>query len=180
MLTLAVKEQSVSYQQDSGGGSDGKGWLVSVAEFCRSASRLDPSWLRCSVRFVLPVPLVPKDASEPHVKLINKKCDDRANVPLLPARRANQLLKELRQGWRINGRGHLQRHYLFKDFARALAFANRVGTVAEAEGHHPDLYVAWGKCKIEIWSHKANGLTESDFVLAAKFERLFTPSQTKS
>jgi 4a-hydroxytetrahydrobiopterin dehydratase len=50
-----------------------------------------------------------------------------------------------------------------------------VGTVAEAEGHHPDLYLAWGKCKIEIWSHKIKGLTESDFVLAAKAERKFKP-----
>ena len=51
----------------------------------------------------------------------------------------------------------------------------RLGAVAEAEGHHPDLYVAWGKCKIEIWSHKIKGLTESDFFLAAKAERKFKP-----
>jgi 4a-hydroxytetrahydrobiopterin dehydratase len=65
--------------------------------------------------------------------------------------------------------------YTFKDFAQALAFANKVGAVAEAEGHHPDLFLAWGKCKIEIWSHKIKGLTESDFVLAAKAEQKFKP-----
>ena len=114
------------------------------------------------------------------MKLVNKRCDDRATVPILTARRARQLLKQLKGGWRINGRGHLQRHYIFKDFARALAFANKVGTVAEAEGHHPDLYVAWGRCKIEIWSHKVKGLTESDFVLAAKSEQMFKPTHAQS
>ena len=69
----------------------------------------------------------------------------------------------------------MARLYTFKDFAQALVLANKVGAVAEAEGHHPDLYLAWGKCKIEIWSHKINGLTESDFVLAAKAERKFKP-----
>jgi 4a-hydroxytetrahydrobiopterin dehydratase len=73
-------------------------------------------------------------------------------------------LKELGQRWEINGRGHLMRLYIFKDFAQALAFTKKVGALAEAEGHHPDLYLAWGKCKIEIWSHKIQGLTDSDFV----------------
>jgi 4a-hydroxytetrahydrobiopterin dehydratase len=67
--------------------------------------------------------------------------------------------------------------YTFKDFAQALAFVNKVGAVAETEGHHPDLYLAWGKCKIEIWSHKIKGLTESDFILAAKADLEFAPSR---
>jgi len=58
---------------------------------------------------------------------------------------------------------------------QSLEFANKVGAVAEAEGHHPDLHVAWGKCTVEIWSHKINGLTESDFYLAAKADREFEP-----
>ncbi|RPH78790.1 MAG: 4a-hydroxytetrahydrobiopterin dehydratase [Nitrospiraceae bacterium] len=109
------------------------------------------------------------------MKLADKNCSDGGSVPPLKATRAKELLKELGQGWKLNGRGHLERHYTFKDFAQSLAFANKVGTVAEAEGHHPDLYVAWGKCKIEIWSHKVKGLTESDFVLAAKAEQKFKP-----
>ena len=109
------------------------------------------------------------------MKLADKTCSDGGSVPPLKVLRARELLKELGQGWRLNGKGHLVRRYTFKDFAQALAFANKVGAVAEAEGHHPDLYVAWGKCKIEIWSHKINGLTESDFVLAAKAERKFKP-----
>ena len=70
--------------------------------------------------------------------------------------------------------GHLQRTYEFADFAAALAFANRVGAIAEEQGHHPDLYVAWGKCGVEIWTHKIDGLTESDFFLAAKVDRAFS------
>jgi 4a-hydroxytetrahydrobiopterin dehydratase len=109
------------------------------------------------------------------MKLPDKKCQDGDSLHPLKALPARELLKELGQGWTLNGRGHLERHYTFKDFAQALAFAKKVGAVAEAEGHHPDLYLAWGKCKIEIWSHKVKGLTESDFILAAKTEQKFKP-----
>ena len=74
--------------------------------------------------------------------------------------------------WTLSGKA-IEREFILADFAEALAFANKVGAVAEAEGHHPDLYVAWGKCKVEIWTHKINGLTESDFYLAAKADREF-------
>lgn len=93
----------------------------------------------------------------------------------MKALHARELLKQLGRSWRLNGKGHLQRLYTFKDFAQALAFANKVAAVAEVQGHHPDLYLAWGKCKIEIWSHKVKGLTESDFILAAKADRKFKP-----
>lgn len=109
------------------------------------------------------------------MKLADKKCSDGANVSPLKVFRARELLKELGQGWKLNGKWHLERRYTFKDLAQSLAFANKVGAVAEAEGHHPDLYLAWGKCKIEIWSHKIKGLTGSDFILAAKAERKFKP-----
>ena len=112
------------------------------------------------------------------MKLADKKCSDGVNVSPLKVLRSRELLKELGQGWKLNGRGHLERHYTFTDFAQAPAFANKVGAVAEAEGHHPDLSLAWGKCKVEIWSHKIEGLTESDFVLAAKAERKFKPFRT--
>jgi 4a-hydroxytetrahydrobiopterin dehydratase len=87
--------------------------------------------------------------------------------------RAQELLTQLARGWQINKDDHLERLYTFSDFARALDFVNKVGAIAEAEGHHPDLYLAWGKCKVEIWTHKINGLTESDFYLAAKADRAF-------
>lgn len=90
--------------------------------------------------------------------------------------RAEELLRELDDGWGLNPDGHLERAYAFKNFAEAMAFANKTADVAEDEGHHPDLYIAWGKCKVEIWTHKISGLTESDFYLAAKADRAFNAS----
>jgi 4a-hydroxytetrahydrobiopterin dehydratase len=81
-----------------------------------------------------------------------------------------KLLKELKDGWCINEAGHLYREYLFDNFIEALSFATQIGNLAEKEGHHPSLTIAWGKCTVEIWTHKINGLTESDFILAAKIE----------
>lgn len=66
----------------------------------------------------------------------------------------------------------LEKSYAFPDFAQALAFVNKVGALAEAEGHHPDLHLAWGKVRIEIWTHAIGGLSESDFILAAKIDAL--------
>ena len=97
----------------------------------------------------------------------------RGGVPPLEAAKAQELLAQLEPGWTINADGHLERLYTFKNFAEALAFVNRVGAIAEAEGHHPDLYLAWGKCKVELWTHKINGLTESDFYMAAKADRAY-------
>lgn len=86
---------------------------------------------------------------------------------------AEAVLRDLDEGWRLNPEGHLERMYPFDDFAAAMAFANRVAEIAEREGHHPDLHIAWGKCKVEIWTHKVGGLTESDFYLAAKADRAY-------
>jgi len=88
--------------------------------------------------------------------------------------RAKELLQELDDGWHLNSNGHLERVYGLKDFAQAMALANKVADLAEDEGHHPDLYIAWGKCKVEIWTHKISGLTESDFYFAAKADRAFS------
>ncbi len=97
----------------------------------------------------------------------------RGGVPPLEVDRAQTLLKELGQGWSLNQAGHLERSYTFKDFSEALAYVNTIGAVAESEGHHPDLYLAWGQCRVEVWTHKIKGLTESDFYLAAKADRAF-------
>jgi 4a-hydroxytetrahydrobiopterin dehydratase len=83
------------------------------------------------------------------------------------------LLGQLGGGWSINAAGHLERLYTFKNFIQAMNFANRIGDVAEEAGHHPDLYVAWGRCGIEIWTHKIDGLAEADFILAAKAARIY-------
>ena len=97
----------------------------------------------------------------------------RGGVPALERGRIDELLAQLASGWALTDSGHLLRTYEFRDFAEALAFANRVGAIAEQQGHHPDLHVAWGHCGVEIWTHKIAGLTESDFFLAAKADRAF-------
>jgi 4a-hydroxytetrahydrobiopterin dehydratase len=103
----------------------------------------------------------------------NKCVPCRGGVPPLETGKAQDLLRQLGKGWQLNAQGHLERLYTFKDFAEALQFVNKVGAVAEAEGHHPDFHLSWGKCTVEVWTHKINGLTESDFYLAAKADREF-------
>ena len=75
-------------------------------------------------------------------------------------------------GWDVVDGHHLSRSYAFPDFRTALDFVNRVGATAEEEGHHPDIYLSWGKVDIKTWTHKIDGLTENDFILAAKIDRL--------
>lgn len=89
---------------------------------------------------------------------------------------ASRLMEQL-DGWMFE-QGHLAKSYLFNDFAGALEFVNRIGTIAEEQGHHPDIYMTWGKVSVEIWTHKIDGLTESDFILAAKFDEVPIPEQT--
>lgn len=104
--------------------------------------------------------------------LASKECVPcKGGVPPLKGEQLGRLLTALGNDWGIVDEHHLEKDYKFKDFAQALAFTNRVGAIAEAQGHHPDIYLAWGKVKITIWTHKINGLTESDFVLAAKADQ---------
>jgi 4a-hydroxytetrahydrobiopterin dehydratase len=91
--------------------------------------------------------------------------------PPLASAVVESLLRRL-DGWQVVDGHHLARDFKFRDFAGALAFVNRVGDVAEAEGHHPDMHLAWGRARIEIWTHTIDGLSESDFVLAAKIDRI--------
>ena len=84
---------------------------------------------------------------------------------------AEPWLGKLDPEWRLNEQGHLERPLKFENFVKAMDFANRVGEIAEAENHHPDLHVAWGRCTVEIWTHKIGGLAEVDFVFAAKVDR---------
>ncbi len=90
----------------------------------------------------------------------------RGGVPPLQDEAIRDLLGQLR-GWSVV-ENRLTKTYSFQDFSDALAFVTRVGAIAEREGHHPEIYLAWGKVKLDIWTQKINGLTESDFILAAK------------
>ena len=75
-------------------------------------------------------------------------------------------------GWSIEREHHLEKEFRFRNFADALGFVNRVGAMADAQNHHPDVFLAWGRVRITIWTHKIDGLTESDFVFAAKCDAL--------
>ena len=75
--------------------------------------------------------------------------------------------------WEVVEDHHLDRNYTFENFQKALDFTNQIGALAEEQGHHPDIYLAWGRVGVKLWTHKIDGLTESDFVMAAKIEKLF-------
>ena len=93
-------------------------------------------------------------------------------IPPLRGDDIDRLKQQLGSGWLVVDEHHLTKTYPFEDFASALAFVNKIGAVAEEQGHHPDVFLAWGRVRLEIFTHKVDGLTESDFILAAKADRL--------
>ena len=106
------------------------------------------------------------------MSLAQKTCIPcRGGVPPLPEAEARELLAQV-SGWELIDNHHLRKTYRFPDFKQALAFVDRVGALAEEQKHHPDITLAWGKVVLEIWTHKINGLTESDFIFAAKCDEL--------
>jgi 4a-hydroxytetrahydrobiopterin dehydratase len=109
--------------------------------------------------------------------LASKHCIPcRGGVPPLKGHELAALLARLGNGWKTVNEHHLEKNYAFPDFRQALDFTVRVGAVAEREGHHPDVYLAWGKVILTIWTHKIDGLTESDFILAAKADNELGPT----
>ena len=101
--------------------------------------------------------------------LSNKSCVPcRGGIPPLTKNEYEPLLAELGEEWEVIDTHHLEKTILLKNFAEALTFTNQVGSIAEKEGHHPDIELGWGRVKIIIWTHKIDGLSESDFILAAK------------
>ena len=107
------------------------------------------------------------------VELAEKKCVPcEGGVPPIEGNDLHRYLHELGGGWKAVHEHHLEKEFSFKDFKEALAFTNKVGMLAEKEGHHPDLHLSWGKVRIVLWTHKINGLSENDFVLAAKIDKL--------
>jgi 4a-hydroxytetrahydrobiopterin dehydratase len=105
-------------------------------------------------------------------QLADKKCVPcRGGVPPLKGKELEVLHKIVPQ-WSVVNQHHITREFTFADFKQALEFVNRVGALAEEQGHHPDILLAWGKAGIKLWTHKIDGLTESDFIMAAKIDRL--------
>jgi 4a-hydroxytetrahydrobiopterin dehydratase len=82
-------------------------------------------------------------------------------------------MSQLDEGWSVVEGHHLSKRYGFKNFKDALDFTNRVGALAEAEGHHPDITVGWGKAEVALWTHAVDGLTKNDFILAAKISGMY-------
>jgi len=108
--------------------------------------------------------------------LAGKECIPcKGGIPPLRGPESTELLDKLGGGWRVVDEHHLEKEYRFKDFRTALDFTNRVGELAETQGHHPDIYLSWGKVRLVIWTHKIDGLTESDFIFAAKADCVESP-----
>jgi 4a-hydroxytetrahydrobiopterin dehydratase len=108
----------------------------------------------------------------PYVSLADQTCVPcKGGVPALKGAALDELRIQV-PGWDVVNEHHLYRLFRFPDFKTALDFVNRAGAIAEREQHHPDLLLAWGKVGITIFTHKIDGLTESDFVLAAKIDQL--------
>ena len=103
----------------------------------------------------------------------------RGGVPPLTFEELRPLLAEVPE-WHVrevNGVKRLERTFAFADFKESVAFANRVAELAEAEQHHPDLHISWGKLRVEVWTHKIRGLHRNDFILAAKTDQLYAPAR---
>lgn len=110
--------------------------------------------------------------------LADKKCVPcRGDVPALKRPAIEVFHKDI-PAWSVINDHELHRIFKFADFKQALDFVNQIGSVAEEEGHHPDILLAWGKVEVTIWTHKIDGLTESDFILAAKIDRACVAGKT--
>lgn len=110
---------------------------------------------------------------ETGVSLADKHCVPcRGGVPPLRGEELRRYAAQL-PDWKVVDEHHLTKTFLFADFKKALDFVNRVAAVAEEEGHHPDLTLTWGRVDAKTYTHKIDGLTESDFILAAKIDQQY-------
>jgi 4a-hydroxytetrahydrobiopterin dehydratase len=108
--------------------------------------------------------------------LADQKCVPcRGGTPPLTHEQIEPLARRL-EGWTVEDDNKLIKAFKVSNWVEAVAFVNRITPVAEAENHHPDLYVRWGEVRVYLWTHKINGLTESDFYMAAKIDRVFSPA----
>jgi 4a-hydroxytetrahydrobiopterin dehydratase len=97
----------------------------------------------------------------------------RGGVPPLAGQELQKFSAQFPE-WKVIDGHHITRSFTFGDFKKALDFVNRVGAVAEEEFHHPDILLAWGKAEVTTYTHKINGLSENDFILAAKIDQAFS------
>lgn len=95
----------------------------------------------------------------------------RGGVPPLGGAEISKLLAQL-NGWEAVDDHHLRKEFKLANYREAQDLVNRIGVIAEEQGHHPDICFGWGRVEVKIWTHKIDGLTESDFILAAKIDQL--------
>jgi len=111
--------------------------------------------------------------------LADRRCIDLVEgTPPLGPIETGALLTEL-DGWQVEDGRRLVRTWRFDDFAGALALVNRVGAVAEAENHHPDIELGWGRVVVRLWTHTVGGLSDNDFIVAAKIDRVVAEAQAR-
>ncbi len=111
--------------------------------------------------------------SEENCNLSEPECKPcQGGVPPLAGDALQALHDQLGNDWQVIDGHHLEKEYSFKNFAEALAFTNQVGALAEEIFHHPDIFLAWGKVRITLWTHKIDGLNEADFIFAANADAL--------
>ncbi len=107
------------------------------------------------------------------IDLTKKKCVPcEGNVPALSGKEISELEKQISKDWKIKDNSKIFREFSFVNYKQTIDFVNKVANLAEDEGHHPDLHVYYGRVEVELWTHAANGLTENDFILAAKIDIL--------
>jgi len=111
--------------------------------------------------------------NEENCDLSERECKPcQGGVPPLAGTALQTLHDQLGNDWQVIDGHHLEKEYSFKNFAEALAFTNQVGALAEEIFHHPDIFLAWGKVRVTLWTHKIDGLNEADFIFAAKADAL--------
>lgn len=103
----------------------------------------------------------------------------RGGIPPLKGEELSSFSSQV-DGWEVVKEHHIRKEYRFKDFKETQMFVNRVGDLAEEQWHHPDICFGWGRADVTIWTHKIDGLTESDFILAAKIDQLFGAQESTS
>ena len=114
-----------------------------------------------------------KHSTENRFALARQKCEPcEGGASALLDQEIREMASQQHGGWMVVENHHLSNSYKFQDFRQALEFTNRVGELAEAEGHHPEICVGWGRVKIDIWTHAVDGLTKNDFILAAKISEV--------
>jgi 4a-hydroxytetrahydrobiopterin dehydratase len=105
--------------------------------------------------------------------LLTKKCKPcEGGTPPLKNNEIKDYMKQLSDGWKLEGERKITRQYSFVNFRQTMDFVNKVAALAEDEGHHPVMHVYYGKAEIELWTHAINGLSENDFILAAKIDSI--------